>query len=160
MNHIHEQFHFDSCEHSYREAQLTVQLGQLLPSLQYYYMGFYVHSCPKMRYKAQMQPSHLLSPTLLSWHPLEACLPLLDSSKYSTFETIEAVSTSPIIPTLEVDKVKLLVNGRLVSWSEEGEGQPVPDRLSVYLKLVGQDLAERMALCWESDEETVDSEDD
>ena len=39
-----------------------------------------------------------------------------------------------------------------------GEGQPVPDRLTVYLRLVGQQLGERMALCWESDEETVDSE--
>ena len=137
---------------------MTIQLGQLLPSLKYYYMGFYVHSCPKMRYKAQMQPSHLLSPSLLSWHPLDACLPLLDASKYSTFETVEAVSASPMTPAIEVGKVKLLVNGRLVSWAEEGEGHPVPDRLTVYLRLVGQQLGERMALCWESDEETVDSE--
>lgn len=71
---------------------------------------------------------------------------------------MEAISAGPVLPMSEVEKVKLLVNGRLVSWGEEGEGQPVPERLTVYLSLVGQELGERMALCWESDEETVDSE--
>lgn len=31
-------------------------------SLQYYYLGFYIHSCPKMRYKAAYYPSELLCP--------------------------------------------------------------------------------------------------
>lgn len=32
------------------------------PSLQYYYLGYYIHSCRKMRYKAAYQPSELLCP--------------------------------------------------------------------------------------------------
>lgn len=32
------------------------------PSLQYYYMGYYIHSCKKMRYKAAYRPSELLCP--------------------------------------------------------------------------------------------------
>lgn len=32
------------------------------PELYYYYMGFYIHSCPKMRYKSQYHPSFLLCP--------------------------------------------------------------------------------------------------
>lgn len=32
------------------------------PSLQYYYLGYYIHSCSKMRYKAAYQPSELLCP--------------------------------------------------------------------------------------------------
>lgn len=32
------------------------------PSLQYYYMGYYIHSCNKMRYKAAYRPSELLCP--------------------------------------------------------------------------------------------------
>jgi hypothetical protein len=30
--------------------------------LRYYYMGFYIHTCPKMKYKADYQPSELLCP--------------------------------------------------------------------------------------------------
>lgn len=32
------------------------------PSLQYYYLGYYIHSCSKMRYKAAYRPSELLCP--------------------------------------------------------------------------------------------------
>ena len=32
------------------------------PSLQYYYLGYYIHSCSKMRYKAAYHPSELLCP--------------------------------------------------------------------------------------------------
>ncbi|KAL1263614.1 hypothetical protein QQF64_006353, partial [Cirrhinus molitorella] len=34
-----------------REIAFTRQLQQQSPKLTYYYLGFYVHSCPKMRYK-------------------------------------------------------------------------------------------------------------
>ena len=32
------------------------------PSLQFYYLGYYIHSCNKMRYKATYRPSELLCP--------------------------------------------------------------------------------------------------
>lgn len=35
--------------------------------LPYYYLGFYIQSCPKMRYKAEYQPSELLCPTYFRW---------------------------------------------------------------------------------------------
>ncbi|KAL8785382.1 MAG: hypothetical protein Q9213_003388 [Squamulea squamosa] len=39
----------------------------------YYYMGFYIHSCIKMRYKGQYQPSEILAdPGTYSWDPLDA----------------------------------------------------------------------------------------
>ncbi|GIL75582.1 hypothetical protein Vretimale_15183 [Volvox reticuliferus] len=37
------------------------------PSLHYYYMGFYIHTCPKMRYKAEYKPSDLLCPVRKVW---------------------------------------------------------------------------------------------
>ncbi|XP_036334221.1 arginyl-tRNA--protein transferase 1 isoform X3 [Rhagoletis pomonella] len=36
---------------SLREIELVQQLAKKVPALKYYYMGFYIHSCPKMRYK-------------------------------------------------------------------------------------------------------------
>lgn len=37
------------------------------PALRYYYMGFYIHTCPKMRYKADYAPSELLCPQQHMW---------------------------------------------------------------------------------------------
>ena len=37
------------------------------PNLQYYYMGYYIHSCGKMRYKADFSPSELRCPVTGVW---------------------------------------------------------------------------------------------
>jgi arginine-tRNA-protein transferase len=36
-------------------------------NLPFYYLGYYIHSCTKMRYKAEYQPSQLLCPVTLQW---------------------------------------------------------------------------------------------
>ena len=45
-----------------REIALAME-GQY----KYYYMGFYIHSCVKMRYKATFQPTYILDPESLEW---------------------------------------------------------------------------------------------
>ncbi|CAN8257080.1 unnamed protein product [Cochlearia groenlandica] len=52
------------------------------PSLQYYYLGYYIHSCSKMRYKAAYHPSELLCPLRFTWVPFEVARPLLDKKPY------------------------------------------------------------------------------
>ena len=69
-----------------REVQLTKEL-----KLPYYYMGYYIHSVPKMRYKGRFLPSDLLSPSSLSWHDITLCTPQLENSKLCTFESIDCV---------------------------------------------------------------------
>lgn len=54
----------------YREIDLVQQLADKVPALKYYYMGFYIHSCPKMRYKGRLTPSYLLCPEVYTWHLL------------------------------------------------------------------------------------------
>lgn len=54
----------------FREIGLCRSLHHCAPSLQYYYMGFYIHSCVKMRYKGAYTPSFLLCPEVYSWHPI------------------------------------------------------------------------------------------
>lgn len=68
---------------SLREIALTRELQRRVPSLKWYYMGFYIHSCPKMRYKGRYNPSFLLCPETYSWIPIENALPKLDAAKYS-----------------------------------------------------------------------------
>lgn len=59
-------------------------------SLQYYYLGYYIHSCNKMKYKAAYRPSELLCPLRYEWVPFDIARPLLDKKAYvvlSDFKT-------------------------------------------------------------------------
>lgn len=61
-------------------------------NIKYYYMGFYIHSCPKMRYKGQYHPSFLLCPESYTWHPIEECRIKLDLKRYCRFSKEEGCS--------------------------------------------------------------------
>jgi len=41
------------------------------PDLKYYYLGYYIHSCQKMRYKAEYKPSDILCPVNRKWTDFE-----------------------------------------------------------------------------------------
>jgi len=56
-----------------------------VPKLKYYYMGYYIPSCAKMKYKGDYKPSDLLCPEVYEWVPLADCKPLLEKSKYTPF---------------------------------------------------------------------------
>ncbi|KAF9639697.1 Arginine-tRNA-protein transferase [Lasiodiplodia theobromae] len=61
-----------------REAALAEELG-----LQFYYMGYYIHNCKKMRYKGDYQPQYVLDPESYEWNKLDDELrKLLDEKKY------------------------------------------------------------------------------
>jgi arginine-tRNA-protein transferase len=49
-------------------------------NLPYYYLGYYIHSCPKMKYKADYRPSELLCPVTYTWVPAEPAQALLERS--------------------------------------------------------------------------------
>nr|CAG4651823.1 EOG090X06AF [Triops cancriformis] len=67
---------------SLREIAFVRQVQQVNRDFKYYYMGFYIHSCVKMRYKGNYQPSFLLCPETYQWQPLSSCVPRLDECKY------------------------------------------------------------------------------
>eukprot|EP00253_Pinus_taeda_P000475 PITA_00475 len=52
------------------------------PTLQYYYLGYYIHSCPKMRYKAAYHPSELLCAVHYQWTPFKLAKLVLDKAAY------------------------------------------------------------------------------
>ncbi|KFK38514.1 hypothetical protein AALP_AA3G123000 [Arabis alpina] len=63
-------------------------------TLEYYYLGYYIHSCYKMRYKAAYRPSELLCPLHYQWVPFEAAKPLLDKKPYSILSDFSLASSS------------------------------------------------------------------
>lgn len=74
-----------------RETEMTRKLHLCEPeTFRYYYMGYYIHSCIKMRYKGNYTPSFLLCPESYRFVPIEGCLPKLDSSKYSRLNDEES----------------------------------------------------------------------
>ncbi|KAL9365232.1 hypothetical protein Peur_043105 [Populus x canadensis] len=65
-----------------QEIGLVKENEVYCPSLQYYYLGYYIHSCSKMRYKAAYRPSELLCPLRYKWIPFERAQSLLDKKSY------------------------------------------------------------------------------
>jgi len=78
-----------------REIEWCIENG-----FKYYYMGFYIHSCPKMRYKGEYFPSELLCPTTYTWQPIEKCTPLLDKYAFSPLHPSLRAKRESIVPTV------------------------------------------------------------
>ncbi|SAM05969.1 hypothetical protein [Absidia glauca] len=86
-----------------REISLTQEFCASSSDLKYYYMGFYIHSCVKMKYKAKYHPSELLDPETNDWYSFaDVCNPLLDQYKYAVFSD-PAKSSSPITKSDSTD---------------------------------------------------------
>ena len=49
------------------EIEWVKTASEKTPSLKYYYLGYYIHDCPKMRYKAEYAPSELKCPVTGLW---------------------------------------------------------------------------------------------
>lgn len=61
-----------------KEAEWVQEAARHCPALHHYYMGFYIHSCHKMQYKADYLPSDLLCPERLCWVPFDRVKAALD----------------------------------------------------------------------------------
>ncbi|KAJ7228778.1 arginine-tRNA-protein transferase [Mycena pura] len=80
-----------------REVSLASEIQESgVPEMGWLYMGFYIHSCPKMRYKGDYSPSYLADPETYDWHPLEICVPLLEEYRYARFsEPLKSTNETP-----------------------------------------------------------------
>ncbi|XP_011158436.1 arginyl-tRNA--protein transferase 1 isoform X1 [Solenopsis invicta] len=136
---------------SLREVYLTRQLNKVTSNLKYYYMGFYIHTCPKMRYKARMQPSKLLCPETYVWCDIEPCLAKLNNEKYSRLnDDINAIDENGVV---NVEEILILYKNiampykryKTQTWQTY---QMAHEKREVeeYAKLVGMPCARRMLL--------------
>eukprot|EP00898_Chlorokybus_atmophyticus_P000170 jgi/Chlat1/1153/Chrsp112S01612 len=71
-----------------KEIEFVQSARLKCPSLQYYYLGYYIHTCPKMRYKAGYSPSYLLCPVKYTWIPLGKVSKALDSQPYCALSEV------------------------------------------------------------------------
>lgn len=115
-----------------------------------YYLGFYIHSCVKMRYKGRYSPSYLACPETYSWQPLANCIPLLDKSPYSRLDPSHPQTEEKI----NLSQVGVLYSRRAVTFEfflslKEQEGDDVDqdkEEVKEYAGLVGETIAKRMLL--------------
>ncbi|KAK2466134.1 hypothetical protein APHAL10511_001776 [Amanita phalloides] len=69
-----------------REVTLAREINEAGASeMGYLYMGFYIYSCQKMRYKGEYSPSYLADPVTYQWYPLKDCIPLMEKYRYACF---------------------------------------------------------------------------
>uniref|UniRef100_A0A182R8Z4 Arginyl-tRNA--protein transferase 1 n=1 Tax=Anopheles funestus TaxID=62324 RepID=A0A182R8Z4_ANOFN len=133
---------------SLRELAYTRSLNSKIPSIKSYYMGFYIHSCPKMRYKSNLQPSYLLCPEAYTWHMLDkTVLAKLDAHKYSRLNADVGAQDANKTTEQDLKDVLLLVGRSYTTYSEylEMVGKGIPF-LSEYARLVGKSCAKKMML--------------
>ncbi|XP_065369345.1 arginyl-tRNA--protein transferase 1 isoform X2 [Calliphora vicina] len=133
---------------SLREIELVQILANIVPSLKYYYMGFYIHSCPKMRYKGKLSCSYLLCPETYTWHLLtDDICSKLDAHKYQRFNNDLQARDADEFKDSDIDSVLLLINAKTyVKYRQYKQIAGSDDRDSIieYSQLVGKTLAHRM----------------
>ncbi|XP_067048809.1 arginyl-tRNA--protein transferase 1-like isoform X2 [Acropora muricata] len=126
-----------------RELHFTRSLQRTTPSIKSYYMGFYIHSCPKMKYKGRYNPSYLVCPESYEWIPIEQCIPKLDYSRYARLDDSNREPPKGSIVNVVVLFKRETMSYRmyqLISRARDSE------EVQEYAELVGPVVASRMLL--------------
>lgn len=129
------------------EIAFTRQMQAKVTALKFYYMGFYIHSCPKMRYKAKYQPSWLLCPKTYHWVSVKQSLPLLDKAKYAILHPEhqimhELARVEETFVLFGNQAMKFALYKEVTSTNSEGEDEEVQE----YTQLIGYNLSKRILL--------------
>lgn len=118
------------------------------PTIKYYYLGFYIHSCPKMRYKAGYRPSDLCDTISHTWVPLEECVPLLDKAKFTRFEKDASgqpkAESEYQAPPVEIAEISVSLNGNIIPFKRLKPG--IEPLVNGYARRVGPALAKRLTI--------------
>uniref|UniRef100_A0A8C7H888 Arginyl-tRNA--protein transferase 1 n=1 Tax=Oncorhynchus kisutch TaxID=8019 RepID=A0A8C7H888_ONCKI len=130
-----------------REVAFTRQLQKQSPKLCFYYLGFYIHSCNKMRYKGQYQPSDLLCPETYVFVPIECCIPSLEQTHYARFNQDPDAGDTHVLKDL--GRALVLYRRTVMPYAAYTRKRKCSnDEMEVaqYAGLVGQVCAERILL--------------
>ncbi|XP_063916965.1 arginyl-tRNA--protein transferase 1 isoform X2 [Zophobas morio] len=123
---------------SLREVEFARSLHLKRPSIQNYYMGFYIHSCTKMRYKGKLTPSFLLCPETYHWIPIEKCLQKLEVSKYSRLDEDQAATDENVCSGSDLDEIKVIKNRKLILFRQFKLKYGGQELFNIIGQLVGQ----------------------
>ncbi|KAL0094775.1 arginine-tRNA-protein transferase [Phycomyces blakesleeanus] len=144
-----------------KEISLVQDFQKTVSSeLKWYYMGFYIHTCPKMNYKGQFQPSDLLDPKLYTWFPIQECQKRLDKHRFVVFSDPDEHTPGDTPPGwLDVKSLKDSDLKNVHVLSDKGQLAPVTasilwkrslkfrQNIKEYVAAVGHTMAKRLLIC-------------
>lgn len=133
---------------NFREVAFTKSIQTIKPDIKYYYLGYYIHSCPKMRYKGKLKSSYLLCPETYQWFPLENCLMKLDINKYARLnENLDAIDSN-ICRQSDVENIKILIDHELRLLKDTSYSNS-SDSFKIIGSLIGKNTMKNMIiLCY------------
>lgn len=144
-----------------REIAFNQELYQHNPAMQYYYMGYYVHDCPKMNYKRNYDSAYVLCSESLGYIPLEKARIKLneamerrkqDQSLSKHVQLTDQTSQQESLSEEDVNKVLVVVDEddeeKVMEYgsSKTFYGNRYDELVRNYLQMVGKECAHRMHL--------------
>ncbi|KAF3011519.1 Arginyl-tRNA--protein transferase 1 [Neopestalotiopsis sp. 37M] len=90
----------------------------------YWYSGFYIHTCPKMRYKIDFKPQFVLDPERYVWRPLDSeALKLFDARGYLHLSSEDESLKPPVEPISEAEDQSVVIEDSGAPEGEDGEDE-------------------------------------
>lgn len=84
----------------------------LTQNFRYYYMGFYIDTCQKMKYKGEFHPSELLCPESYIWVPILDCL---TNKSHNFLELAGSLSKNPEMDLTTLDVSNFVIQNAKIS---------------------------------------------
>lgn len=130
------------------EIALTQKFYLARPSMRFYYMGFYVQSCPKMNYKSRYRSSYLLCSETHAYVPIEQCVPKLKASPYARLAGAETPNVQEDVSEATIDRLVVCGPWGLLSYGDyrRKNGDRRRRLVEEYVALVGANVALRSQL--------------
>jgi len=130
-----------------QEISLAQQFRCLKPDMQFYYMGFYVQSCPKMNYKSKYDASYLLCPETYTYVPIKKCIPKLLALPYSRLAGKDVADGDGPLPEGSLNDVQVFEMAPMTYERYRAlHGERKQSLVEDYAVVVGLELALRMRL--------------
>lgn len=130
-----------------QEISLAQQFRRLKPDMQFYYMGFYVQSCPKMNYKSKYDASYLLCPETYTYVPIKKCIPKLLALPYSRLAGKDVPDGDGPLPEGSLNDVQVFEMAPMTYERYRAlHGERKQSLVEDYVMVVGLELALRMRL--------------
>ena len=130
------------------EMCLAQKFYKVNPQMEFYYMGFYVQSCPKMNYKRHYSFSELLCPETYQYVALPTCIPILKESEYSCLDNDAPEPEDDKFTKEIIDNLKILSNMEVLTYETYCtlNGDSREGMVTAYAQLMGKAVAKRSTL--------------
>ena len=134
---------------SLSEILYIKNLSKKISNLKYYYLGYYIHNVPKMKYKGQYQPSDLLCLTNFQFVPMDKIIKLVENDIQDDIKPSDRVlKLCEGTPEEEysIDETLCYFKDNLYTWKQIKKAFPKEEtKIKKYQKVVGLPLSKKMA---------------